>query len=221
MKTTAIAIPSLIITLLFLSVYTIAQAHTIGEAEHDAAHETQADTVETRGVERTERLQNIASTTAARQDERIERRTTLAETAQKRVMNLAANISNRIDAAVSRLSNIAERLESRMEKLATAGVDTTAAEEELATAKELLSSIADRMDTIDSDIYRTITSETPRESWKTIRAFLVEIKTDLGAAKAALRATVASLKSAVAEAEVGRGMSEAVANEQATSSETE
>jgi len=221
MKSIPATIPSFIIILLFLAVYAIADAHVTGDAEHDDAHNTQIETGQTRDIDRTGRLEKIASTSATRQEERLERRTTLTETAQKRVINLAANISNRIDATIARLTNIATRLESRIEKLKNIGVNTAAAEEELATANELLTSIAERMANIDSDVYKSITSETPRESWQTIRAFLVEIKNDLMSAKAALRATVAALKNAVAEAEIGRGVSQAVASEQATTSETE
>ena len=56
---------------------------------------------------------------------------------QNRVLNLSANISNRMEGAIARLATINERLGSRIEKLTAAGIDTNAATAKLKESNDL------------------------------------------------------------------------------------
>jgi hypothetical protein len=101
--------------------------------------------------------------------ETITTRTTLPRTAQMRIMNLAANISNRFDAAVRRLSNIHDRLESRATKLDNEGVNTAPARQKIAEAKTYRENAAQSLATIDTVVAQFVGSETPRERWQLLK----------------------------------------------------
>ncbi len=73
-----------------------------------------------------------------RQDRQKEQQVTLSEIRQQRILNLSANISNRIESAIGRLFNIIDRLESRIEKIKQTGVNTEPAELKLREAAHLL-----------------------------------------------------------------------------------
>lgn len=133
-----------------------------------------------------------------------EKRGALSEATQVRVINLAANVSNRVDAAVRRLTNITNRLDSRIQKLAAQGVNTSDAEMYLANAQTTLANISARMNTIDTVVYDSVTSESPRQTWQSVKALFSGVRGDLFAAQEALRAAVAALKQATQEAESGQ-----------------
>ncbi|MFM2424275.1 MAG: hypothetical protein RLZZ70_666 [Candidatus Parcubacteria bacterium] len=107
-------------------------------------------------------------------------RTTLPRTAQMRIMNLAANISNRFDASVRRLTNIQTRLESRAAKLDSEGLNTAPAREKLAEATSHIDEAAKDLATIDTAVALFVGSETPRDRWQilkeTYRGIAEEIK---------------------------------------------
>lgn len=115
---------------------------------------------------------------------------------QQRVINLAANISNQIDASIRRYTNITNRLENRINKMKLEGYDTSVAEVEFATAKLLLEDVFIRMINVDADVYDAVTSEDPRTAWQSIRVMLLDVRAELKELHAALNATVAALRDA-------------------------
>lgn len=214
---TSFATVSLFILFLFACVALVAEAQAVTPQERfeamqearDAQQSERTDTQEERATAR-------ASSTEERQIERVarqeERRTMLNERAVERVRNLAANISNRMDAAIMRLEQITTRLETRITLLKETGADTTAAEASLETAKDALARAVSSIADIDARVAAVVGSESPREAWTVTRATFAEVKTDLQVAQASLRASVAALKVAVAEAGTGNGVSQAVSN---------
>jgi len=209
MKPMTHAFPALLCAALFLALAVVANAQTTTDNTLPDNAAPQATTDE-------------ANANAENRPEiRDERRNALSELIQKRVINLAANISNRFDAAAARLTNISGRLDSRIEKLKSQGVNTEIAEAELAEAQTALSEVTNGMRAIDEIVYESVTSETPRQTWQEVRTLFGEAKTDLLAAKTSLRAAVAALKVAITEAETGQGVSDAVDSDNATSSSLE
>jgi len=153
---------------------------------------------------------DIATRQADIQARGEERRTALQERAQERLLNLAANMSNRMEAAIRRLTNVAERLESRMEKLEQQGVNTVEARRQLTNATERIASARASLANIDTDVVQFITSSDPRASWMRVRSIYDSARTDIMAAHNALRATLTSLGQAIAEQEAANQMNDNV-----------
>lgn len=139
---------------------------------------------------------------------------------QKRVINLAANMSNRIDAAAARLTHIADRLDSRLKKLAATGVNVTAAREQLARATDTLDAVAASMANIDTAVYTSVTSPEPRVAWQQVRSHFQKNHAALQSSKTQLQNAVASAKAAIRAAETGAAVGSSAATEAATSSAT-
>lgn len=94
---------------------------------------------------------------------------TLQRVAQTRLMNLAANMSNRMDSAVARLQNVTGRLNSRLGKMEIEGKDVTAARTELALAQSKLDEAKRNLATIDTEVNAFVGSATPRENWNNLK----------------------------------------------------
>ena len=125
-------------------------------------------------------------------------------------------------AAIGRLTQIIERFETRIDKLGELGVDTDAASAKLIEAAEHLVTAADIVENqIDDLVDATVDSENPRETWQAARELFGEGKTEIQAAHADIREALALLKEAVAAAELERGVSEAVRNENSNDGEEE
>lgn len=105
----------------------------------------------------TETQPSIETTSVINEQSQI----TLNPRAQERIINLSANMSNRIEAMEERLTRIGARLESRLNKMTAAGNDTQAAAQQLAEANELLSQVRARLTTIDADVINAVTAESP------------------------------------------------------------
>lgn len=118
----------------------------------------------------------------------------LTASQQDRIINLAANISNRLDMALTRLQNIHTRMESRAELLTSSGQDTTSATDTLTQSKALLTQIKTRLETIDSKVYSATTAPTPRTAWVLVRNEYVAIATDLRSSKELQTRALAELK---------------------------
>lgn len=207
---TSFATVSLFILFLFACFAFVTEAQEVTPQERvEARQDLRAETQDARAAAQ-------ASSSLERQAEReaaqVERRTMLNERAAERVRNLAANISNRMDAAIVRLAQITTRLETRIELLNEAGVDTAVAEANLETATDALARAASNMADIDSKVAAVVGSESPREAWVVTRTTFAEVKTDLQVVQASLRASVAALKVAVAATGTGTGVSQAVSN---------
>lgn len=157
--------------------------------------------------------QDTTSTTEgspeARAERQAERRAELEVRLQERIINLASNVSLRLTAATGRYGDIIARLETRVAKLKSLGVDTTAGEAKLAEAKGLLVQTVLALENTGS-VQDAVSGATPRESFKNIREQFLAVRENLRQVHSLLREAVALLKQAVADAELGRGVSDAV-----------
>lgn len=125
-----------------------------------------------------------------------ERRGALSDRVQQRIINLAANMSNRIDSANERLQTIADRLQSRINKMSTEGLNVQIAQQHLNDAQQKLLQSAQTMSTIDSDVAGMVSSENPRATWQQVRNTFVQAAQHLLASRDSLRQSIAALKNA-------------------------
>lgn len=123
-----------------------------------------------------------------------EQRLSLTEIQQTRVINLAANISNRMDAAVIRLSNISQRLGQRILKVEEAGIETSLAKEKLASANETLVTARLKLSDIDTLVNEATLSTEPQVNWRTVRERYQEVGSLVREAYLALRESIMALK---------------------------
>ena len=163
-----------------------------------------------------ERVEERRATSTDRREAMLEqaaeRRAALPERAQARITNLAANMSNRMDAVIGRLENVIGRLGSRIDKLEAQGVDTDEAETILGNASLELQNAKAILSGIDTNVAAMVGSETPREAWLRLRETFTSARDAIRLTHQGLRNTVAALKAAVAEAALGEGVSDAVDN---------
>lgn len=175
-----------------------AQEDTTGVA---GATSSRAELMEERMSERTEA--------------QAQRRAQLSIRVAERITNLAANVSNRMEAAIARLGSIADRLESRMNKLEGNNVDITLARASLESAHMELAAARDSLSDIDVEVLAATGSENPIQAWQNTRATYKTAKEHIVTAHNLMKQTVLELKTAVQQAEFGNGASEAVRNETA------
>lgn len=114
----------------------------------------------------------------------------LTVAAQTRLINLAANVSNRLDAYVRRIANVTDRLESRANKLSESGLDVAPARAKIAEAKSELDKARQSLQNIDTAVNNFVKSENPRTYWQQVKATYMSAR---DAIKAAHRATVEAL----------------------------
>ena len=193
--------------IIFSSLFFIAEAHET-EHPHDELAQASSSTSST-SQDRVEQ----------RQEMREEKRTTLQQVKQQRIINLSANISNRMEAAMTRFYNIISRLETRIEKLKQDNVDTASASTKLREASQLLAEAKTKLKDIDTLVINATTSEQPQSDWKEVRETYLEAGRLIRASHQALRETIALLKTAVAAADLQK--SSAVSNDNSTTSKTE
>jgi Mg2+ and Co2+ transporter CorA len=115
---------------------------------------------------------------------------TLTAAAQTRLTNLAANVSNRLDAYVRRITNVTDRLESRANKMGENGLDVSAARAKIAEARTELEKARQSLANIDTAVNNFVKSENPRTYWQQVKATYISARE---AIKAAHRATVETL----------------------------
>lgn len=125
-----------------------------------------------------------------------EQQAPLSDQAQNRIRNLAANISNRMEAAIKRLENIAIRLDSRIVKLEAQNFDTTSARPYVEEAKAELTQAKLLIIDIDKVIGDVTGSETPRSAWNDGRKIYSDVRVHLVNTQAALRNAIIELRSA-------------------------
>ena len=118
----------------------------------------------------------------------------LTPVAQTRIINLAANISNRLDTALARLQNIHERMVRRAALLQAAGQDTRSASDALALSRTSLDLAAERLAPIDTLVYTATTAPTPKTAWVEVTQEYIAIANDLRTTKAQLVTTLTQLK---------------------------
>ena len=121
---------------------------------------------------------------------------TLSPTAQTRITNLTALLSNREDSSVRRLQNVSDRLTTRLAILKAAGKDVSSAESHLADTKRNLDVAKSSLNTIDKAVATFIGSSNPLESWKNLKTTYANINTNIRAAYDALKAAVTAAEAA-------------------------
>jgi hypothetical protein len=191
----------------------LAQEETVPpeqQTELGALRQAQGST--SRAEAATERQELIEGRREEIKEAVAERRTTLEVRAQERIINLAANTSNRTEAMIMRLQNIIDRLTTRIEKIEALGIDVSEATIQLETAQQSVTEAMAAMALIDPQVTAAVGSEDIRSTWNEVRKSYVNTHTHLKKARAALQLTVATLKTAVAASELGTGVSEAVSN---------
>ena len=123
-----------------------------------------------------------------------EQRTALTQIRQTRITNLAANISNRMDAAVMRLSTISQRLEQRIIKMEELGIETSLAKEKLASANKTLVDARLKLSDIDSLVNGATYSIEPRSDWLTVKERYQETNSLIRQAHFALQESIMALQ---------------------------
>lgn len=101
---------------------------------------------------------------------------------QKRARNLAANMTNRMEATVFRLEKIIERLESRLQKQQDAGLDRGAAFGFLGQAKATLNNAKVELTLIDARVEKSVTSNNPKGHFDDVRQAYARIKGNISEA---------------------------------------
>lgn len=118
----------------------------------------------------------------------------LSDRAKERIINLAANMSNRMDATVERFEQIEARVQRRMEILVAEEFDTEQAAVHFVKAQTTLEQAKQELETIDDAVIGMIGSPTPYEMWLGTRSKYRRITTDLRTVQTALIDTVQLLK---------------------------
>jgi len=126
-----------------------------------------------------------------------DRRLTLSPTAQTRITNLTANLSNRLDAHVRRQANVLGRLQSRLNITAAAGTDVLAASSTCSEATATLEKAKAELNTIDQMVSQFIQSENPRAHWLKLRTTYSTIYTDLVSAHSLTQRCLLALETAL------------------------
>jgi len=140
----------------------------------------------------------VSSPRDARREQLINSRQRVLESfRQERIVNLGANLSNRMDAAVERFFTIITRLESRILKLDATGISAEAATSELRAAATLLSETRALLTDIDAKVFAAATSPSPFSAWQDVRDQYLKIATNIRSVQSTLRNVIALLKEAV------------------------
>jgi hypothetical protein len=197
---TLIPITTVVLSLALLTPHVFAQVEP-EDIDASVAAEAEATAQPTGAIEA--RASSSAEVTARGQSQRAsttsQRNVGLETRAQERVTNLAANMSNRMEAVVARLQNITNRLESRMGKMAD--IDTTASAAALDSAQLSLDAAITEMANIDADVAATISSADARAAWVTLKTKFITIQNFIKTAHSELGSSIALLKEASLTAE--------------------
>ena len=122
---------------------------------------------------------------------------TLRKVAQTRLLNLAANMSNRMESAVKRLQNVTDRLTSRLNKMEEQGKNVSAARSELAQAQLKLNEATQNLASIDNEVNAFVGSATPRENWQNLKNTYINTRIAIIAAHQNILATVNLAQNAI------------------------
>ena len=171
------------------------------------------ENTENRQLERQENQEMREEVQVERQETR---RANLNDQSRQRITNLAALMSNRIEAALVRMLNISTRLDSRIDKMAAEGLEVTKAESSLASANLSLEAVRESISTIDSQVAAVVGAEDVRVAWQNLKTIFTDSRDQLKTAQMELRNTVSALKSAPAQSDTEAipEESEEVADEQ-------
>lgn len=156
----------------------------------------------------------------ARIENRAERRETITDNLQDRIINLASNVTMRLSSALERMDNISLRLESRMKKLEGLGVDTAPARTKLNEAHVAIEAGKSKLAHMSS-ISDAIRGGSPRDSFARIRPQFVEVRDIVRQSHTLLKETVSLLKDAIRASDVQKRATDATTEGQGNSSTTE
>ncbi len=123
------------------------------------------------------------------------RQAALQPVAQSRITNLAANLSNRLDASVRRLTNVAGRLEQRLSKMEAEGFIVTEARKSHREALTQLQVATISLQTIDAEVAAFVGSSDPLTAWVRLENIYGTIGAQVVTAHTALRESVQALES--------------------------
>jgi DNA repair exonuclease SbcCD ATPase subunit len=183
-----------------------------GKKEFEAKKDAVAELGHTIQQQNSERINNLSTEKKASLREKQElrkeeiqekakaRKEALQKRQQERIKNLAANVSNRMEAVTARLRQIIVRFQTRMDSLADTAVDISAAQEALNESSAHLDEAQALISGIDVLIAEVVSSESPRDAWTTAKAQYTEIKNHIKLAHSSLRTSLQLLKSAVERA---------------------
>jgi predicted nucleic acid-binding Zn-ribbon protein len=115
---------------------------------------------------------------------------------QKRVTNLAANVSNKLDATTIRLTNIVLRMEARMRIMEQEGMDISSVRTQLDAAKSELETTRVTLKNIDTEVARVTSSEKPQQEWLRVRTTFTNTNASLQQTKQILQSALNALKGA-------------------------
>lgn len=113
---------------------------------------------------------------------------------QQRIINLAANVSNRIESTIARLEQINARIETRIGKFDQSEVDVSFAEENLDITNYLLYQAKQSMSSIDNDVSAAVTSATPIANWTSVKETFITAENHLQTAHQLISESVVSLQ---------------------------
>lgn len=114
----------------------------------------------------------------------------LSTVAQDRISKLAANMSNKMDAAVKRLQNVHDRLDSRLTLLTNDGLDTTSARQSLNETQKQLDSARSALANIDNNVAAFLHSSNPQENWLEVKREYTDIAATIVTAHGAIITTI-------------------------------
>lgn len=113
---------------------------------------------------------------------------------QKRILNLAANISNTLEAAIARLDSISERITKRITLMEQNGFEINAAKAKLSEAQTSLATARNLLKSIDAKATTVSSSEKPQEIWIEVRGIFKEAFQNIVTSKQSMHETVLLLK---------------------------
>jgi hypothetical protein len=218
-----------LVFLTFFSLFYVADAQTSTTTEdlteQRISPETRGDNIQERQAGRVEAIEQRQEVRTerieTRQTVREERQAALTSIKQQRILNLAANISNRMEAAIERIFNIIDRLETRIKKLNELGINTSSAEARLREAAQVVSEARAKLNNIDSLVQNATTAAEPKTAWQTVRQTYIETGSLIRKSHQSLREVITLLKAAIAEADLNRNTIVENSVEQATSTPAE
>lgn len=186
---------SLCLYLLYVGNVSAQEASTVSST---TATSSIATTTETNATSSESETAPTRASTTQGQDRREQlmnsRQMALESFRQERIVNLSANISNRMEAVIDRQFTLITRLESRIEKLAGAGVSVSAATTELRSAASLLSETRALLTNIDGLVFSAATAPQPYTEWQAVKDRYQTVAANIRSVHSSLRTTIALLK---------------------------
>lgn len=145
----------------------------------------------------------------------------LSKEKQLRIINLSANISNRLDAALNRHTQIADRLKSRIEKLNQQGFNTTKTKTILIEIKKNLEETKNSLKDIDSLVYEMATAPNPSQNWPKIKTLYQDSVSKITKNQTDLKHLLSLLKNPINQPETNHDLENITSNTGETKKDTE